>query len=226
MVQTRQALIQNTVGKKIIMAVTGALMVIFVIAHMVGNTLVFQGAKAINDYGWLLQEGTHGAVWGLRAVMLAAVVLHVWAMVGIVGSQQSARSSRYQYTRKNQATNYAAITMKFGGPVLLLFIVYHLLHFTTGHVHSDFIRGDVYHNLVTGLSNPLLAGVYLVAQAALGLHLYHGIASGLQTLGLPLRYDRLRRAGALATALIVVGGNTAIVTYVQLIHLGIVQELP
>lgn len=226
MVRAQQALIQNTVGKKIVMAVTGALMVIFVVLHMVGNTLVFQGAEALNGYGWLLQEGTHGAIWILRIVMLAALVLHVWAMLGVVGSQQSARKTAYQFARKNQMTNYAALTMRFGGPVLLLFIVYHLLHFTTGHVHQDFVRGDVYHNLVVGLSNPLLAGVYVAAQLALGLHLFHGIASGLQTLGLPQRYDGWRRGSALVTALVVVGGNLAIVTYVQLISLGIAQELP
>ncbi len=204
------------------MAVTGAVMVAFVFFHMVGNTLIFQGAEAINDYGWLLQEGTHGAVWVVRAVLLAAVGLHVWAMFGVVGSQQAARSSRYQFPRKNQATTYAGVTMKFGGPVILLFLVYHLLHLTTGHLHEDFVRGDVYHNLMSGLANPVIAGVYVVAQLALGLHLYHGIASGLQTVGLPMRYDRLRRGGALATALVVVGGNLAIVTYIQLVSLGIV----
>lgn len=211
MVQTRQALIQNSVGKKIVMAVTGAIMVLFVIAHMVGNLLVFQGAKAINDYGWLLQEGTHGLVWVVRLVLLVTLIAHLWAMVGVVGSHASARTTAYAGGRKNQRTNYAAVTMRYGGPVLLLYIVYHLLHFTTGHVHEDFVRGDVYHNLVVGLSNPINAGVYQLAVLALGLHLYHGITSGLRTLGLPTRYESTAKTVSLLTALTVVAGNTAIV---------------
>jgi len=225
-VRTRQALIQRTVGKKIVMAVTGAMMVLFVVAHMVGNLLVFQGAEAINDYGWLLQEGTHGLIWVVRIIMLGALVGHVWAMFGVVGSQQAARSVAYQAGRKNNRTNYAAITMRFGGPVLLLYIIYHLLHFTTGHVHHDFVRGDVYHNLVSGLSNPAIAGVYMVAMVALGLHLYHGIWSGLKTLGLPSEWDGAGKGLALGTALLVFTGNTAIVTYIQLIRIGTFQELP
>ncbi|MEN0060960.1 MAG: succinate dehydrogenase cytochrome b subunit [Myxococcota bacterium] len=212
MVQTRQVLIQNSVGKKIVMAVTGAMMVGFVFFHMIGNLLVFQGSKAINDYGWLIQEGTHGAVWAVRAVMLGALVAHVWAMVGVTRSHISARATRYQGGRKNQRTNYAAITMRYGGPVLLLYVVYHLLHFTTGHVHENFIRGDVYHNLVVGLQNPVNAGIYEVAQVALGLHLFHGISSALQTLGLPVRYESWSKGLALTIAVIVFAGNTAIVS--------------
>lgn len=216
MVQARQVLMQNSVGRKIVMAVTGAIMVFYVLAHMTGNLLVFAGPEDLNAYGEFIQEGTHGLVWLLRIGMLGVLVAHVWAMVGVVRSQQTARSSRYQFSRKNQRTNYAALTMRFGGPVILLYLIYHLAHLTVGNAHPNFIRGDVYHNLTVGLSDPVVAGVYIAAQVALLLHLFHGIRSGLKTVGLPSRWDFWGDALAAVISVVVFAGNMSIVLAIQL----------
>ena len=186
------ALYRSSVGRKIAMSVSGLVMVGWLFVHMLGNLLVFAGPEAINEYGEFIQHGTHGLIWPMRAGLLAALVIHVVSAALLVRQGNAARPVGYQGGRAVQVSSASARTMRYGGVALLLYVVYHLMHMTIGNAHGQFVRGDVYHNLVTAFSEPAIVVVYLFATMFLGLHLYHGIASGLQTLGL----DHPRWAGA------------------------------
>jgi len=201
-------LFTSSIGRKWIMAVTGLILFGFVLAHMSGNLLVFLGPAALNEYGEFLREFLHGAgLWIARGVLLASVVLHIWAAVALALENQSARPVGYRRAH-HEASTYASRTMIWGGPILALFIVFHLLHLTTGQAHPDFVPGDVYHNFIVGFSNPVVVGVYVIAMLALGLHLYHGVWSMLQTMGLSHpRYDIRRKQAATAFAVLIVVGN-------------------
>jgi succinate dehydrogenase / fumarate reductase cytochrome b subunit len=178
-----QAFWRSTVGKKVVMGVTGLIMIGYLILHMLGNLQAFEGAEKINGYAALLHGPLRGVVWGVRALLLASLVLHVIAGAQLTLLDRAARPAGYA-RKVAQAATPASRTLRVGGVILLAFIVYHLLHFTTGQVHPDFVAGDVYHNLISGLGRPLVAGFYLISMAAIGLHLYHGAWSSLRSLGL------------------------------------------
>jgi len=200
-------LFDSSVGKKVVMAVTGFILFGYVAGHVTGNLLVFLGPHAINDYGRFLHTFLHGTgIWIARAGLLAAVVLHVWASVSLTAENRAARPVGYR-RRENRESTFASRSMILTGPVLAGFIVYHLAHFTTGSVHPSFVPGDVYHNLVVGFRSWGAAAFYALAMLALGLHLYHGAWSMLQTLGASHpRWNLLRnRAARVATVLIVTG---------------------
>ena len=182
----------------------------FVLAHMAGNLQVYLGPEAMNGYGELLREVLHGAgIWIARGVLVVAVALHVWAATALTLESRAARPAGY---RKKQAreSSYASRTMVLSGPILALFILYHLAHFTWGlsSVHPNFIPGDVYHNFVVGFRSVPASAFYVLATLCLGLHLYHGAWSMLQTLGLSHpRWNRLRLAITVAITAVVVLGN-------------------
>jgi len=199
-------LYRSSVGKKVIMALTGVVLVLFVLGHMAGNLKAFQGPEAFNHYAEGLREfgdpflPRTGALWIARLGLLAAVGLHVLAAVQLTRMSHGARSVGYG-KEESLVFSYASRTMRWGGVIILAFVVYHILHFTTGTVHHDFVAGDAYHNLVAGFQNPWIALSYVVAVGALAFHLYHGIWSTFQTLGLNHpKYNRFRRplAGVLA----------------------------
>jgi succinate dehydrogenase / fumarate reductase, cytochrome b subunit len=199
-------LLASTVARKVVMALTGVVLTGFVLVHMIGNLLLYQGPEALNHYGELLQSKPP-LVWTARLVLIACVALHIWAATTLTLANWAARPVGYRKTAY-EASTYASRTMRWGGPLLALFIVYHLLHFTVGSVHPDFIRGDVYHNVVIGFQNPLVAFFYVLSMAALALHLFHGITSMLQTIGLSHpRYNGLRSLVGAAYAAVVTVGN-------------------
>ncbi len=173
---------RSTIGKKIIMAVTGLVLVGFLLSHVLANLLAFQGPEQINHYAAFLRS-LGGGLWLARGVLLLALVLHVTAAVELTLLDRAARPEGYA-RQQAQASTAASRTLRVGGVVLLAFIIYHLLHFTLGTVHPDFVPGDVYRNVVVGFQSPLVVGFYLVAMAALGLHLFHGGSSMFQSLGL------------------------------------------
>lgn len=204
---------RSTIGKKVVMAVTGILLIGFIIGHVVGNLLMFRGAEAMNAYAALLKANM-GLLWAARAGLLAATVLHVVAAVQLTRRQQRARPTGYD-TRSPQVSTWASRTIRWGGAVLLLFVVYHLLHFTTGTLHPTFSHTNVYGNVISAFRTPWIAAIYLVATAALGLHLFHGTWSSVRTLGLTRpTYDPLKRRVAMGLALFVWLGFTAIVVAV------------
>ena len=180
---------RSAVGKKMVMAVTGLILLGFVFIHMLGNLKVYLGAEDINAYGaWLRTVGHPAlpdkvALWAARLVLIGAVVLHIHAAVSLTVLNRKARPVGYHSKRDYVAANYAARTMKYSGIIVIAFIIYHLLHFTYGTVHPDFVEGDVYHNMVEGFSQVPVSIVYIVANLLLGLHIYHGSWSFLQTLG-------------------------------------------
>jgi succinate dehydrogenase / fumarate reductase cytochrome b subunit len=204
-------LLSSTIGRKALMAVTGLLLYGFVVGHMLGNLQVFLGPEAINAYGEFLQGFLHGqGVWIARAVLLAATLVHLWAAFSLWLANNRARPEGYREWRAREST-YASRTMVWTGPLLLLFIVYHLAHFTVGNAHPDFVRGDVYRNVVTGFQNPFASAFYVLAMLALGLHMYHGFWSMLQTLGLShARWTAVRRTVSFLLAFGVVPGNISI----------------
>ncbi len=198
----------SSIGRKVIMAVTGAILFGFVLVHMLGNLQVYLGPEALNHYGVFLRELLHGTgIWIARAVLLAAVVLHIWSATSLTLTSRRARPEGYRL-QKWQESTYASRTMRWGGVIILLFVIYHLLHFTIGTVHPSFIEGDVYHNFVAGFRVVPVSLFYIFAMLALGLHLRHGVWSMFQTLGVSHpRYIRAARVGAWIFAILVVIGN-------------------
>ena len=193
---------ETTIGKKVIMALSGAIIVGFVIGHFLGNLNLYFGPEALNGYAAKLHS-LPPLVWGTRILLLFALGAHVVSAFSLWTRNKQARQSRYKQ-RKDLATDYAARTMYWSGPILLLYIVYHLLHFTILPAHP----GDVYRNVVEGFQNPLISGVYIVGNVALGFHIFHGIFSAFQTLGANHpRYNSLRRDVAIAISAAITIGN-------------------
>jgi len=203
-----ESFLSATVGKKVVMAVTGLILFGFVIGHMLGNLQLYLGADALNAYALFLRSFLHGGgIWIARTVLLVSVLLHLWAMGSLSLVNRRAREVAYRQWKPREST-YASRTMRWSGTFLLAFIIYHLLHFTTGDVHQDFIPGDVYHNVVSGFQVAWVSVVYILATLCLGLHLFHGSWSMLQTLGLNHpRYNRLRNVLCVGLAALVVVGN-------------------
>jgi succinate dehydrogenase cytochrome b subunit len=176
------ALWQSSVGKKAVMAVTGLVLVAYLISHVLANLLVFDGPDRINRYAALL-HGTGGALWGARLVLLAAAILHILAAVQLTLRSRAARPQPYAGGREPQVSTLAGRTIRWGGALILIFLVYHILHFTTGAAHPDFVELNPFHNVSTGFRDPWVAGFYLLAMTAVGLHLYHGLWSSGRSLG-------------------------------------------
>jgi succinate dehydrogenase / fumarate reductase cytochrome b subunit len=143
----------SSVGKKAVMAVTGIIGVLFVIGHMVGNLQVFQGADRLNAYGHLLHGPLNELVWGARVVLLLALVLHVVAAYQLTMQNRAARPIEYA-VRTSQVSTLASRTLRWGGVLLLAFIIYHLLDLTIGTVNPAFQEGDVYANLLGSMRRP------------------------------------------------------------------------
>jgi succinate dehydrogenase / fumarate reductase cytochrome b subunit len=200
----------SSVGKKVVMAVTGLIMVAYLLTHVLANLLVFQGPTRINAYSAFL-HGTGGALWAARLVLFGSLLLHVVAAVQLAARRGEARPVAYAGGRKPQVSTWASRSIRWGGGLILVFLIYHILHFTIGTAHPDFVEGDPYHNVATGFHHPVVVGVYLVALAAVGLHLYHGVWSSGRSLGMsPPSPNPLRRTVAMVLALLVWLGFTVI----------------
>ncbi len=199
-----------TVGKKVVMAATGVVLFGYVIGHMLGNLQIFAGPEMINRYAHFLHSNP-GPLWAVRVVLLAAVFLHILTSFQLWLLSRRARPIRYR--RKNDlGADYAARTMYWSGPIIAAFVIFHVLHLTVGSVPglplSETATGlDVYTNVVTGFRHPLVSLAYIVAIVLLTMHLYHGIWSMFQTMGLshPRYTPVLKRFAHLFSILIAVG---------------------
>lgn len=176
------AFIRSTVGQKVVMAVTGLVMVGYLITHVAANLLVFRGPTLINSYSATLHSYP-ALLWVARSVLLAALVLHIWAAITLTRRDVAARPVPYARL-KPRASTFASRTIRWGGLLILFFVAYHVLHFTTGTAHPSFVDGDPHGNVVRAFRIPWVATLYVVAMAAVGLHLYHGAWSAFRTLGL------------------------------------------
>ena len=210
---------RSTIGKKVVMGVTGLIGVGFVIGHVTGNLLVFKSPEAMNEYAAMLKS-LGGLLWLARLVLIGAVVLHVTAAWQLSRMSNAARPVGYE-RRNPQVSTLASRTMRWGGLLVLVFLVFHILHFTVGSVHPSFSHTDVYRNIVIGFSNPVIVAFYVAAMLALGLHLYHGAWSSVRTLGLSSPSKQpLRRLLPTVIAVLVTAGFISIPLAVLLGLLG------
>lgn len=211
--QKALTLFDTTIGKKAVMAVTGLVLFGFLIGHMLGNLQIYLGPDALNGYAEKLQS-MGPLLWAVRATLGLCLLLHVWMVIDLYTKSLAARPVPYRVTQ-NIATNYAVKAMWLSGIVILLFVLYHLAHFTfpgiaMGEYDHD-VHGQVYQNVINGFSVPWVAGLYIVAQLALWAHLFHGAWSLLQTLGLNHpRYNQPSRTVAKLIATVIVVGNISI----------------
>ena len=171
----------STIGKKAIMALTGIILVGFLVAHMLGNLQVFLGPAVMNHYAESL-HATPALLWTVRVVLLMSVLLHAWAAVQLTTVKSAARPVAYIKPSNVQGTP-GSRTMMLSGPVIGLFVVGHLLHLTTGTIHPQFVELHAFENVVLGFSNPIAALLYIVAMVLVGFHLSHGIWSAFQSIG-------------------------------------------
>ena len=180
--ETVRALWRSTVGKKAVAALTGTLMFLWLVAHLVGNLLLFAGPAAMNGYA----EALHSRPWLLwpaRVGLFICAVLHVTAVVQLTLRARRARPQRYLVQTPIAAT-ISGRTMRWGGPILFAFLAFHIVHLKSPLFHPDYVAGSTYHNVVTGLAVPAVALFYLFGIAALGMHLLHGLFSARRSLGL------------------------------------------
>ena len=198
-------------GKKIVMGVTGLIGIGFVILHMAGNLLAFRGPDAINAYAHFLAS-TGELLWLLRITLIVAVILHVVAAYQLTMQNRAARPVGY-VRREPQVSTWAARSMRWGGALLLVFIVLHVMHFTNPGWRPDgvFVKADVYSNIVTSFRIWWITLFYVASMIALGLHLYHGAWSSVRSIGAsqPTRRPQ-HRTVALAIAVILWLGFTAV----------------
>ena len=203
------------VGKKVVMAVTGVILVGFVIAHMIGNIKVFIGMETFNAYAAFLRTMGEpllpysALLWVARSILLLSAILHIVAAVELTLMNRSARLHGYE-AKKSTAATLASLSMRWSGVLLAVFIVYHLLHLTVGWVGykpDQFLHDDVYNNVVAGFSVWYVSAFYIVSMAALCLHLDHGVWSMLQTMGLnDARSSSLLRMMSRGVAILVFAG--------------------
>lgn len=213
-------LYQSAVGKKWVMAITGIALMGYVFFHMLGNLKMYLGPEDLNHYAEWLREllvpffPRTVTLWLLRIGLIAAFVFHIHAAYGLTVINRRARPEKYESPRDYIAASWAARTMRWTGVIVLLFLIFHLADLTWGidAANPDFVRGEVYQNVAYSLERWPVAALYIVANLALGLHLYHGSWSIFQSLGsmsprFNPRHNPLRRGFAAVFAIVVAGVN-------------------
>jgi succinate dehydrogenase / fumarate reductase, cytochrome b subunit len=199
----------STIGKKAVMAVTGLILFGYLILHMLGNLQVFIGRDVINHYAQTL-HGNPPLLWSARMVLLVSVVLHIWASIELSVIKRRARPVAY-IKYENVQGSIGSRTMMWSGPVIAVFIVYHLLHFTTGTVHPNFVELHPYENVVAGFGVLPVALVYVAVMILIGLHLSHGIWSMFQSVGFSHpRYTPMIKRFSAIFSWILIGGFAAV----------------
>jgi succinate dehydrogenase / fumarate reductase cytochrome b subunit len=202
------SLYRTSVGKKFYMAVSGAVLIGFLVAHMIGNLKMYMGPDAFNHYAEFLREIGYpilphmAGLWLFRIVLLGCVGLHMLSAWQVYLQSRNARGGKYS-KEESLHFSYASRTMRWGGVTIATFVVYHILHFTVGSAHPEFVHGAAYENVVIGFQNPLVAGFYILALVMVAFHLYHGLWSAFQTVGANHpKYNPYRRPLALVLALL------------------------
>lgn len=206
------------IGKKALMALTGVLLFGYVIAHLLGNLQIYSSdPQQINRYAAFLHNPANVIpLWVARLVLLAAVVLHITASVQLWSQNRAARPVSY-VKKSDVPSSYAARTMLWSGPIVGAFVIFHVLHLTVGavlplqDVNNSAITPDVHHNVIAGFQNPFVSSFYILAMILLCMHLYHGLWSMFQSLGIDHpRYTPLLKKGAAVVAILIAIGNCSI----------------
>jgi succinate dehydrogenase / fumarate reductase cytochrome b subunit len=207
---------RSGIGKKWAMAVTGIVLLSYVLAHMLGNLKVFLGRHEINTYAdWLRTLGEPAfprtvVLWTLRTGLITAFFVHIVAAVQLTRMNLRARPQRYRSKRDYVAANYASRTMRWTGVIVGLFVVFHLLDLTWGPANPHFVRGNPYDNMFYSFDRVPVAVVYIVANLALGIHIFHGAWSMFQSLGWNNpRFNRWQRRFASTFAGVIIAGNVS-----------------
>ena len=208
------SLYRTSVGKKFLMAVSGAILIGFLVAHMIGNLKMYMGPESFNHYAEFLREVGYPilphmvGLWIFRVVLLGCVGLHMLSAWQVYTQSRNARGSKYT-KEESLSFAYASRTMRWGGVIIGTFVVYHILHFTIGAewALAEFVHGEAYQNVVYGFQNPLVAGFYILALVMVTFHVYHGLWSAFQTVGANHpKYNPFRRPLALVLALLLFVG--------------------
>lgn len=217
----------SAIGKKAVMAVSGIILLGFVLTHMIGNLKIYQDAGHMNAYGEYLRTIGEpilphtGFLWILRSVLILAFALHIHAAFSLTMMNRRARPTNYKGGRNYAAANYAARTMRWSGVIVGAFVLFHLMDLTWGTANPDFVRGEPYQNLVASFQRTPVAIVYIVANLLLGVHIFHGAWSMFQSLGWNNpRFNPWRRWFAVGFAALIVVGN---VSFPVAVMLGIVD---
>ena len=196
---------ESTIGKKAIMAVTGLILFGFLVVHMLGNLQVFIGREVMDHYAETL-HGNPALLWTVRTILLISVALHIWASIQLFRIKKDARPVSY-VKRTNVGSSWASRSMMLTGPIIAAFVVFHLLHLTTGTIHPQFVELHAYENLVSGFLVVPFALVYIAAMILIGFHLSHGIWSMFQSMGMSHpRYTPLIKKFASVFSWILVAG--------------------
>lgn len=210
---------RSAVGKKWVMAISGIMMLGFVVAHLVGNLKLYLGKEpdgkyAIDVYGEALRELLHPimpnmvVLWILRIGLIVALVAHVHAAATLTIMNRKARPTSYQSSRDYVAVNFASRSMRYTGVILLAYLVFHLLDLTIGSANPDFVDGAVHNNMIASMQRWPVAIAYIIANIAIAVHLYHGTWSMFQSLGLNNpRYNAALKAFATGISLLIGVGN-------------------
>jgi len=202
----------SSLGLKIVMAATGVILFGFIIGHLIGNLQIFAGPEVLDSYARFLKEKPE-AIWTAQVTLLASIGLHILTAMQLTIRNCSARPIAYRLHMYDEAS-YAARTMVWSGPIIGLFVIYHLLHFTVGIVHPsqpDFRAEAVYANVVSGFQQWPVALFYILAVLSLGFHIAHGVSSMFQSIGLNhLKYAPLIRRSAVVCSSVIVAGYVSI----------------
>ncbi|MGH8998029.1 MAG: succinate dehydrogenase cytochrome b subunit [Acidimicrobiia bacterium] len=221
-------LYQSAVGKKWAMALSGIALMGFVLVHMIGNLKAYLGPEDLNHYGEWLRELAEPALprtvalWGMRIGLIAAFAVHVHAAWGLTRMNRRARPVGYATKRDYVVADFAGRTMRWTGIVVGAFVIFHLADLTWGTVNGDFVRGDPYHNLAHSLDRPVVGLFYMVANAALAFHLFHGAWSLFKSLGISHpRFNPWTKHFATAFAAVIFAGN---VSFPIMVTAGVIEE--
>ena len=215
---------KSDVGKKYAMAISGIILLSFVVFHMIGNLHAFEGAAELDEYGEALRDlggdlaPNSFVLWAFLRIPLAfAFLVHIHAAFSLASSNKKTRGESYQ-GQDYYAVTYASRTMIWSGIIILAFVAFHLADLTWGvtAINPEFVRGDVYANLVNSLERPVVAILYIVAQGALAFHVWHGAWSMFQTLGVNnQRFNQFRRLFATVLTAVTIAGFVAVPFAVQ-----------
>ncbi|MEZ5382353.1 MAG: succinate dehydrogenase cytochrome b subunit [Microthrixaceae bacterium] len=207
--------VDTTVGMKWVMALSGIMLIGFIVFHMIGNWKMFLGAEDINHYGEFLRELLYPILpktvflWIMRVGLIGAFLVHILAAYRLVLLNKQARPVNYQSKRNYIAANYANRTMAVSGTIVLAYLLFHLADLTWGAANPDFVRGLPYENFVASMERPIVAVFYIVANLLLATHLYHGAWSMFQSLGVNSpKYNSARRGFAIGLAVLIGVGNS------------------